>query len=311
MVSNYSRFKDFNSWPMIFNIQRFSTHDGHGIRTMIFYKGCPLSCKWCCNPESQAFGPDLMFDRRLCKNFRDCLEAGKNAITPGSEGININRSAVDKPEKFRDVCASRALTVSGNEISVSALLLEIDKDMPFYNGSGGGVTLSGGEPLAHGAEIEILLDELKQRSIDTAIETSLHVSWDMIERCINLTDTFLVDMKHTDKEKFRQFTGGDSDLVLNNLKKLAQYHHNIIIRIPVIPGFNHTEQEIKKMIDFSVSLETVREIHFLPFHNLGSEKYKMLGMQYTYSGKKQVDSRELESYTDYARSLGLTAKTGG
>jgi pyruvate formate lyase activating enzyme len=296
---------------MIFNIQRFSTHDGDGIRTMIFYKGCPLSCKWCCNPESQAFGLNIMYDHRLCKNFRDCLEVGDNAIKSRTKGISIDWSSVQQPEKFRNICASRALTVSGKEISVSELLLEIDKDISFYNGSGGGVTLSGGEPLSQGSEIEILLDELKQRSIETAIETSLHVSWNMIERCIYLTDTFLVDLKHTDKEKFKQFTGGDSDLVLNNLKRLAQYHNNIIIRIPVIPDFNHTEQELKKLIDFSVSLETVHEIHFLPFHNLGNEKYKMLGMQYTYSGKKQVDLIELERYTDYARSVGLIAKTGG
>jgi pyruvate formate lyase activating enzyme len=303
--------KDFKSEPMIFNIQRFSTHDGKGIRTMIFYKGCPLTCKWCCNPESQAFGADIMYNPRLCKNFKDCLKTKDNAIIPGKSSIEINWSSVHQPEKFRNVCASRALTVSGEEMSVNTLLLEIEKDMPFYNGSGGGVTLSGGEPLSQGPELVSLLIELKNRNIDTVIETSLHISWEMIERVIDLTDAFLVDLKHTDKEKFQQFTGGDSDLVLDNLVHLLQRHKNIIIRVPVIPGFNHTKHEMQKIIDFSVSLKSVREIHLLPFHNLGSEKYRMLGKDYTYTDVRQIDTKELEDYKAYARSVGLTVKTGG
>jgi len=296
---------------MIFNIQRFSTHDGHGIRTLIFYKGCPLRCKWCCNPESQAFNPGLMYDRRLCKNFRDCLKINDKSINSSGNEISIKWSHVHQPEKFRDVCPSRALTVSGMEISVNALLLEIEKDMPFYSGSDGGVTLSGGEPLSQGPELETLLIELKQRHIDVAIETSLYISWEMIERCIGLTGTFLVDLKHTDKNKFNLFTGGDLDLVLDNLVKLTERHNNVIIRVPVIPGFNHTEKEMKAIIDFSASLKTVSEIHFLPYHNLGDEKYRMLGMENTYAGKKPVDAGELNGYSYYAESLGLKAKTGG
>ena len=296
---------------MIFNIQRFSTHDGPGIRTVIFYKGCPLHCQWCSNPESQSFGPSLMYDHRLCKNFRDCLETGSNAITSDKSGIKIDWSSVQQPEIFRDVCASGALTVSGEEKRISDILLEIEKDMPFYRNSMGGVTLSGGEPLSQGPDLIILLRELRIRGIDVAIETSLNVPWIMIERCIDLTGTFLADLKHTDKEKFNRFTGGDADLVLANLLKLAGCQNNVKIRVPVIPDFNHTESEMQQIIDFSVSLKTVREIHLLPFHNLGSEKYKMLGMEYSYTVKRQVDASELEGYSDYARSVGLTAKTGG
>lgn len=278
---------------------------------MIFYKGCPLSCKWCCNPESQAFGPEIMYNPRLCKNFKDCLEIKDKAIISGKSSIGVNWSLVHQPEKFRNVCASRALTVSGEEMSVKSMLLEIEKDMPFYNGSEGGVTLSGGEPLSQGPELETLLAGLRQRRIDTAIETSLHVTWDMIERSLDSTCTFLVDLKHTDKEKFNKFTGGDSDLVMNNLVRLAKCHNNVVLRVPVIPDFNHTEEEMKEMIDFSASLETIQEIHFLPFHNLGSEKYRMLRMEYTYSGKNHVDATELEKYTEYARSVGLNVKIGG
>ena len=296
---------------MIFNIQRFSTHDGQGIRTMIFFKGCPLHCLWCCNPESQSFGYSLMYDRRLCKNFRDCLLPGGKGITSGTTGINIEPSEIQHPEKFRNVCASRALTVSGEEKSVDDILTEIEKDMPFYLESEGGITLSGGEPLSQGAELKTLLMEIKRRNINISIETSLHVPWGMIIRCLDFTDTFLVDLKHTDNGKFKSYTGGKADLVLTNIQKLALRHKNVIIRVPVIPDFNHSEQEMKKIIDFTVSLKTVREIHLLPFHTLGALKYNMLGMEYTYKGKRKVDNCELTGYKEYAEQMGLIAKTGG
>ena len=296
---------------MIFNIQRFSTHDGQGIRTMIFYKGCPLSCKWCCNPESQSFNPTLLYDRKLCKNFRDCIKVGNGSVTTGKNGLELNRSAIKNPEIFRDVCLSKALVVSGEEKSVKEILAEIEKDLPFYRQSGGGVTLSGGEPLSQNNEIESLLHELRKRKINVAVETSLHVSWDKIERCSELIDTFLVDLKHTGKEKFTSFTGGDADLVLENLRKLSALHNSIIVRVPVIPGFNHTSEEINVITDFTASLKTIREIHFLPFHNLGEGKYKITGMKYLYQGAPRVDAGELEVYADYAKSVGLKVSIGG
>jgi pyruvate formate lyase activating enzyme len=296
---------------MIFNIQRFSTHDGQGIRTMIFYKGCPLRCQWCCNPESQDFGPSLMYDEKLCKNFRDCVEPKNSFITANENGITIDRSSVNQVEELKNICATKALTVSGEEKSVSDILFEIEKDKPFYRQNGGGVTLSGGEPLAQGPELEALLIELKKLKMDVSIETSLHVSWPKIERCLYLTSTFLVDLKHTDSEKFNRFTGGDANLVLANIRKLASCNENIIIRVPVIPEFNDTEPEMKKIIEFVSSLKTIREIHFLPFHNMGSAKYKMLGMEYRYSGKTHIEAGLLTEYTEYAESFGLIAKIGG
>jgi len=296
---------------MIFNIQRFSTHDGEGIRTMIFFKGCPLSCLWCCNPESQSFTPDIMYKPGLCKRFGDCLNAGDNGISLSADGIQIDRTLIQNPESLRDLCASKALIISGEDISTDQILLQIEKDLPFYSGSGGGVTLSGGEPLSQGLELDNLLHELKERKIDVAIETSLHVNWERIENVIDLTSTFLVDLKHTDSEKFRQFTGGEAELVLENLKRLAECHCKVIVRVPVIPGFNHSVSEMKEIIDFTKLLKTVSEIHFLPYHTLGTEKYKMLGMEYKMNGSLNVRTEELSVYVDYANSIGLNAKTGG
>jgi pyruvate formate lyase activating enzyme len=278
---------------------------------MIFYKGCPLSCMWCSNPESQSFEYSLMYNQRLCKSFGECLKTGNNAVKPGENGIKIDRNALKNVQIFTDVCPSRAITVSGEEKSVNDILFEIEKDVPFYRRSDGGVTLSGGEPLSQGPELVQLLLELKKREINVSLETSLHVPWENIERCISLTGTFLADLKHTDPEKFKIFTGGEATLVLNNLVKLSELHNNIIIRVPVIPDFNHTIAEMKGIIDFVIALKKIREIHFLPYHTLGNEKYRMLGMLYGLEGTGKVDERELTEYIKYAESAGLKAKIGG
>ena len=296
---------------MIFNIQRFSTHDGDGIRTIIFYKGCPLRCRWCSNPESQSAGPSILYDRKICKRFGDCVKAGHHAVELNQNGIQINRSAIHDPEKFRNICLSRALTIVGEDKSVDELLQEIEKDIPFYHRSNGGVTLSGGEPLSQGPDLIILLKELKKRKIDVSVETSLHVNWMKIKKCLGLIGTYLVDLKHTDREKFRLYTQGNIELVLANLNKLVESHENIIIRIPVIPEFNHSDHEMKSIIDYVASLARVREIHFIPYHTLGIEKYTMLGIDYVFGPKKPLDHSELTGYMDYAQRKGFKTRIGG
>ncbi|MGF1584269.1 MAG: glycyl-radical enzyme activating protein [Bacteroidales bacterium] len=329
---------------MIFNIQRFSTHDGQGIRTMIFFKGCPLRCTWCCNPESQSFQPVLLYDAKRCKNFRDCLKPGDAKINPAPYGITINHTSIypdngksesnelkqtpasienniSKPEKknqlsvrdifkYNNICASRALTVAGEEKSTGEIIEIIKRDAPFY-GKDGGVTLSGGEPFSGGDSFTELLTALKENNFNVAVETSLHVAWEKISGCINLIDTFLVDLKHTDRHKFKEFTGGNAGLVIDNLRKLGTYEINLIIRIPVIPGFNHSMAEMKKILDFVLSLGYVKEIHFLPFHNLGSEKYRMMGMDNPFDGHKSVNVSELDGYVKYATKKGFTVMIGG
>lgn len=296
---------------MIFNIQRYSTHDGQGIRTMIFYKGCPLRCLWCSNPESQSFEYSLLYNSSLCKSFGECLKTGNKAVRSGERGIEIDYPSLIDAETFLDICPARAITVSGEEKSTEDILSEIEKDLPFYRRSGGGVTLSGGEPLSQGPELIQLLHGLKKREIDVSIETSLHVRWEMVERCIGLTGTFLADLKHTDTEKFRKYTEGDASLVMSNMIKLSALHNNIIVRVPVVPDFNHTMAEMKGIIDFTVSLKKIREIHFLPYHTLGNGKYETMGMRYALNETKKVDQHELVDYVQYAETAGLIAKIGG
>ena len=296
---------------MIFNIQRFSVHDGEGIRTIIFYKGCPLSCQWCSNPEGQSFDYSIMYNKRICRNFGDCIIADNKAITlTNDNGIKIKREHLIEPLGLKDICASKALTVSGEVKSVDELICEIEKDAPFYRDDGG-VTLSGGEPLSQGSDLTTLLQQLKNRKINVWLETSLHVNWEKVASCIGKVDVFLVDLKHTNKYKFKTHTMGDAGLVMDNLTKLADSDARIIVRIPVIPGFNHSENELKQMIDFVSSLKNVREIHFLPYHTYGVEKYKMLDMDYIFGVKEAVQDSEIEPYREYAQSIGLETKIGG
>jgi pyruvate formate lyase activating enzyme len=296
---------------MIFNVQRYSTHDGEGIRTLIFYKGCPLSCHWCSNPESQSFDHSLMYDSKLCLNFADCHKVNGKAITPKAEqGIKIHRELLNNTESFREVCVSKALTVSGENKTVDELLIGIEKDRPFFK-ENGGVTLSGGEPLAQGDELVELLKQVKSKQIGLNIETSLHVKWDLVDRCLGLVDVFLVDLKHLDSLKFKTYTNGDVMLVRDNLVRLTNSDARVVIRVPVIPGFNHTEKEIFPMIDFVLTLKNIREVHLLPYHTFGKEKYKMLDMEYKMGDIKQVADWELAPYIQYAESLGLKVQIGG
>ncbi len=296
---------------MIFNIQRYSTHDGSGIRTIIFYKGCPLRCRWCSNPESQSFKHDLMYDERLCNQFGDCMEQSKQAITFLDGKININRKEIHDPIQFSETCASKALTVSGQKSSVEELLVEIEKDKPFYSQSGGGVTLSGGEPFSQVDEIFKLLLALKEDNINVSIETSLYTKWDHIEKCLPLIDLFLVDLKHLDPVKFNKYTGGDCNLIRNNLEKLEKSQANIIIRIPVIPGFNDSNAELKNLIDYTVSFKNINEIHLIPYHTFGVEKYKLLGLEYNFTTKSGIDQDKLNFIEKYAHQKNIKIKIGG
>lgn len=234
-----------------------------------------------------------------------------DAIIPSHEnGLEIQRDLIRDAELFRDVCATRSLTVSGEDLTVAQVMAEVKKDLPFYR-EDGGVTLSGGEPLAQGEELIRLLQHLHRARIRTNVETSLHVKWALVERTIGLVRTYLVDLKHTDPHKFKLFTDGDAGLVMENLEKLAYFGTHVIVRIPVVPGFNHSNAEIRELLDFISTIKGIREVHFLPYHTFGVEKYRMLGMEFMLQENRQVREEELLPYVKYAESKGYTSKIGG
>jgi pyruvate formate lyase activating enzyme len=292
----------------VFNIQRYSIHDGNGVRTNIFFKGCPLRCSWCNNPESLDPAPSIMFDERICHQFGECLKPGNGAIVLENNNLIINRNLISDTAIYDNICPSRALIVSGQEKTVSQILQEIEKDIPFYNMSGGGVTLTGGEPLSQGPELKDLLIQLKKRGIHVSVETSLHLPWETIENYVNLIDLFLADLKHLDNDKFTKFTGGNATLVMENFKKLDETGNKFIVRVPVIPGFNFSSIELSAIIDFAAGLKNVSEIDFIPFHSLAKEKYLMLGKDYTFGNQRNIEKSELELFTEYAEQKGLISK---
>lgn len=295
---------------MIFNIQRYSTHDGPGIHTVVFLKGCSLGCRWCQNPESRARSEDLLYDSRLClPGCELCQQAALAVITRTLDGLIIHRQNVNDSHiaALRDCCPTTALTVCGEEKSVEEIMATVLRDKPFYDRSGGGITLSGGEPFMNPTLAQALFEASHQAGIHTAVETCLHVPWKYIEPSLPFVDLFLADLKHVDEAVFLQWTDGSARRVLDNLQRLAQAGKKMIIRVPLIQGFNASEADIAAITDFAADRLQVSEIHFLPYHTLGMNKYQLLSQPYT-APDKPLDAPELLAFAqDYARSKGLTA----
>lgn len=299
---------------MIFNIQRYSTHDGPGIRTVVFLKGCSLSCRWCQNPESRAHTRDLLFDARLClAGCELCQQAAPQVIERALNGLLIHREKLNDAhlDALTDCCPTQALSVCGETQSVNDIMATVLRDKPFYQRSGGGITLSGGEPFMNPQLAQALLKSSHQHGIHTAVETCLHVPWRYIEPSVPDVDLFLADLKHVDDAAFRQWTGGSARRVLDNLKRLAQAGKKITIRVPLIPGFNADEASIKAITAFAADELNVSDIHFLPYHTLGMNKYHLLGEPYT-APEKPLDAPQLLAFAaDFASQKGLTATLRG
>jgi len=222
----------------------------------------------------------------------------------------LHRERIRNPEKFARVCPTGALTVIGERKSIAEIVEEIRKDLPFFRKSGGGVTLSGGEPYDQPLFMLDLLRALDEIGLKATVETSLSVPWTAIEPSLPYMEAFLADVKHTDAEKLKAFTGGNFSLVLGNLRRLEQSGTPVIVRVPLVPGFNDDASEVKDIVTLASSLRNVREIHFLPFHTLGVGKYHLLEKEYRFL-EKAPDNVDMSRYLDLARSMGLEATAGG
>lgn len=299
---------------MIFNIQRYSTHDGPGIRTVVFMKGCSLGCRWCQNPESRARSQDLLFDARLCLDGCElCQHAAPDVIERALNGLVIHREKLEQPhlDALTDCCPTQALTVCGEVKSVDDIMSSVLRDKPFYDRSGGGLTLSGGEPFMNPELALALLKTCHEQGIHTAVETCLHVPWRYLEPALPYIDLFLADVKHVDPEKFQQWTDGSAKRVMDNLKRLAAAGKKMTIRVPLIQGFNADEASIEAITDFAAHELHVSDIHFLPYHTLGMNKYSLLGVPYS-APDKPLDAPELLDFAQQiARAKGLTATLRG
>jgi pyruvate formate lyase activating enzyme len=279
---------------MVFDIQRFSLHDGPGVRTILFLKGCSLRCKWCSNPESQLSSPELLYTKSLCKLCGNCVNAcPENALSLTTTGLEINRSLCSACGLCAAACNTGALEISGKEYSVDETVSSLLKDRFYYEVSGGGVTISGGEPLLQDEFVKSILIKLKSLNIHTAVETAGLVEWKAIKNILDYTDLFLYDIKHLQNEKHISGTGDENNLILENLKKLLDSGAEVIIRYPLIPGFNMDREYVFQLIDFLLLLK-VNTIHLLPYHNLGISKYWRLNRVYELSNLSPPSSEEIK-----------------
>ncbi len=292
---------------MYFNIQRFSTHDGDGIRTILFLKGCSLSCPWCQNPESRSEKRSLLFDERHClEECQLCVETCKNIACRGIERhgnqLIIHRNLINEKQliALEGVCPTQALTVCGEEAKADKLFAMLMKDKPFYDQSGGGVTFSGGEPLMQADLVLQLAQKLQQNQVATAVESCMHLPWKNIEKVAPYIDCWLTDLKHIDEEKFFNWAKGSLKRIKDNFRKLDRVAKRIVTRVPVVPGFNDTFEELKAIIDFAASLKNCQELHLLPYHTLGIHKYRLLDMPYQCAEKPLNNPELLQSAQQYA-----------
>ncbi|AIR03100.1 pyruvate formate lyase-activating protein [Cedecea neteri] len=295
---------------MLFNIQRYSTHDGPGIRTVVFLKGCSLGCRWCQNPESRARECDVLLDRRLCLSGCDlCQQAAPDAVSRVGDELIIARGRLNEGtvNALRDCCPTQALTVCGEEKTAEAIMATVLRDKPFYARSGGGITLSGGEPFMQPALAKNLLKLSKAAGLNTAVESCLHVPWKYIEPSLPFLDLLLADLKHVDKARFQQWTDGNAERVMDNFRRLAARNVEMTIRVPLIPDFNADEGSIRAISDFAADEIGAKSIHFLPYHTLGINKYHLLGQPYL-AASKPLDAPELLQFAEqYASQKGMTA----
>ncbi|MBR5241829.1 MAG: glycyl-radical enzyme activating protein [Clostridia bacterium] len=251
----------------IFNIQRFSIHDGPGIRTIVFFKGCPMRCAWCCNPESQSF------------EIEEMVEAGR-------------------------------IKTVGRDVGVADVMPEILADIPYYRRSGGGVTLSGGEVLCQSTFAAELLSECKSAGLHTAIESAATLSYDKIERLLPYLDLYLMDIKHMDSAKHREYTANGNELILENARRVAKSGVELIIRTPVVPGFNDTEEEILEIARFAKEIGA-KEYHLLPYHRLGSDKYDGLSRGYAMRDTEPPAKEKMQHLLSVAQRTGIACQIGG
>ena len=298
---------------LIFDIKRYAINDGPGIRMTVFFKGCPLSCKWCHNPESQSRRVQKMYTADKCIGSQDCVEACPNqALTLTPQGIVTDMEACQLCGTCAEVCPTKAIEMSGHEESVNSLMQMIENETIFFDQSGGGVTFSGGEPLMHHKFLIQMLDACGEKGIHRTVDTTGFAKTKILLEVAKRTDLFLYDLKLIDPKKHKAWTGVDNALILTNLKVLAETGTDINIRIPLIKGVNCDDENIRATAEFVAALPgEKRTVNLLPYHDIASRKHEKLGQVYAPRGMDKPSEEEQHHIVHLFQKKGISAIIGG
>ena len=296
----------------IFDIKKFAIHDGPGIRTTVFFKGCPLSCWWCHNPESLSTAPQRLYRRERCIGCQECLAACSNGAIREFEGqLQWTADECRYCRSCASACPAEAVEFIGHTMTVDEVVVEIAKDTPFYDQSGGGVTISGGEPLMQPSFLIQLLDACGEQGLHRTVDTSGHADTQTLLETASRVDLFLYDLKHMDPEKHYRYTGVSNDMILTNLKQLSRQGARIIIRLPLIPGINADEENIELTGSFLASLCGDIGINILPYHCAAEAKYRNLDLKNKAFDIQRPCEDVIASVARQLASYNLEVKIGG
>ncbi|UCD10330.1 MAG: glycyl-radical enzyme activating protein [Dehalococcoidales bacterium] len=296
---------------IIFNIQKFSVHDGPGIRTTVFMKGCPLTCRWCSNAESISPQPEPGIIVERCTGCGDCVSiCPENALGINSRKVVFDRSACNACGECLKSCSEEAITIYGKKVTPNEVLKEVLKDRSFYTGSNGGVTVSGGEPLQQPEFVEELFRKCREEGIHTCLDTCGYAPGKVLRQILQYTDYVLYDLKHMDVDRHKEFTGVDNELITDNARLAAKSDSVVLFRIPLIDRVNSDEDNIRKTVEFIKSLGEKNKVELLPYHRLGIGKYKILGRDYPGREFETPDEGTLKTLADIFIDNGIQCDIG-
>ena len=299
---------------VVLNIQRFSIHDGPGVRTTVFLKGCTLRCFWCHNPESISLKPDLQFYPERCigcgKCFAVCPNGAHQTVAAENGAHWIDRELCTACGRCAESCYSQALTLAGRSMSVDEVVAEVERDRAFYGVSGGGVTLSGGEPARQPAFSRAILAACRAAGIHTVVETAANVPWEDLAAVLAETDLVLLDIKHADSARHREACGAGNERVLANIRRMDNLGLPIVARVPVVPTVNDSESEIAEIAEIVGGLKSVRELVLLPFHRLADGKYRSLDLEHRAARLETPSVEHLATLAEAARRYVSSVRVG-
>ncbi|MGD9079201.1 MAG: glycyl-radical enzyme activating protein [Desulfobacterales bacterium] len=296
----------------IFDIKKYAIHDGPGIRSTVFFKGCPLACRWCHNPEGLTVASQRIYHQKRCIGCGECIQiCPQKGLTQTAAGVVSNPAKCNLCQTCADHCPSEAVEFVGRKVTVEEVIAEIEKDIAFYDESGGGITLSGGEPLMQPEFLLALLEACAELDLHRTLDTTGYSDRELLLQVAQKTDLFLYDLKLMDAVKHQAFTGVSNERILNNLKLLAKNGARIQVRVPIIPGINDDADNIDCTAAFVADLPGVEQIAILPFHNSARGKYGRLGMECLSSDIESPGDEHMKIIAGRLEKSGLKVKIGG